>query len=281
MNNAIPFPQENRLPDPEPQKQPEQKQKIILDERGMVDLPFLLITVLLVTIGVIMMFSASYASAYASEDSSTFYFARQGLFALAGICVAVSALWISVYARTAAPVIVQTPEAALVQVETMMDAFCEGDYAAASGCLYGTPNLGMDRDAADSVGVQIWEAFETSMHYELVGECYATDAGLTQKILVTTLDIKAVTDYVVAHARENIETKAQAAKDYDEVFDENDEYREEFIRQVLEETTAAALAQTNASVTTEVTLNLVWSEGRWWIVSSEELLRAISGGIVK
>ncbi len=85
MNNAIPFPQENRLPDPEPQKQPEQKQKIILDERGMVDLPFLLITVLLVTIGVIMMFSASYASAYASEDSSTFYFARQGLFALAGV----------------------------------------------------------------------------------------------------------------------------------------------------------------------------------------------------
>ena len=95
MNNAIPFPQENRLPDPEPQKQPEQKQKIILDERGMVDLPFLLITVLLVTIGVIMMFSASYASAYASEDSSTFYFARQGLFALAGVGIMlfVSRFW--------------------------------------------------------------------------------------------------------------------------------------------------------------------------------------------
>ena len=85
MNNAIPFPQENRLPDPEPRQEPEQKPKIILDERGMIDMPFLLLTVLLVLIGVIMMFSASYASAYAKKGVSTYYFARQGMFALAGI----------------------------------------------------------------------------------------------------------------------------------------------------------------------------------------------------
>lgn len=83
MNNTIEFPQGNRLPDPEPEGKP----KIILDERGMVDLPFLLITVLLVTIGVIMMFSASYASAYSTEGSSTYYFARQGLFAVMGVGV--------------------------------------------------------------------------------------------------------------------------------------------------------------------------------------------------
>jgi hypothetical protein len=65
------------------------------------------------------------------------------------------------------------------------------------------------------------------------------------------------------------------------IFDENDEYRDEFIRQVLEQTTRDALAQTQATVTTEVMLNLVWSEGRWWIVSSEALLSAVTGGIVK
>lgn len=83
MSKTIEFPQEYRLPDPETGEKP----KIILDERGMVDLPFLLITVLLVTIGVIMMFSASYASAYSTEGSSTYYFARQGLFALMGVGV--------------------------------------------------------------------------------------------------------------------------------------------------------------------------------------------------
>ncbi len=74
----------DRLPD---QNQAAPKEKIILDERGMVDMPFLIITVLLVVIGVIMMFSASYASAYAREGSSTYYFSRQGMFALVGIGV--------------------------------------------------------------------------------------------------------------------------------------------------------------------------------------------------
>ena len=88
MNNAIQFPIQNnddheRLPEPEVQ-QPT-REKILLDERGMLDMPFLVLTVLLVIIGVIMMFSASYASAYATEGTSTYYFARQGLFAVAGI----------------------------------------------------------------------------------------------------------------------------------------------------------------------------------------------------
>lgn len=72
----------DRLPE---QNQSAPKEKILLDERGMLDMPFLIITVLLVVIGVIMMFSASYASAYATEKNSTYYFARQGFFALFGI----------------------------------------------------------------------------------------------------------------------------------------------------------------------------------------------------
>ena len=84
MNKTVQFPttQADHLPDPQ---QSAPKEKIILDERGMIDMPFLIITVLLVIIGVIMMFSASYASAYATEGKSTYYFARQGFFALAGI----------------------------------------------------------------------------------------------------------------------------------------------------------------------------------------------------
>jgi len=91
MSNAIefPVPDGSRLPDPEPVKA-SKREKIILDERGMLDMPFLIITVLLVIIGVIMMFSASYASAHASKASyysSTYYFSRQAVFAVVGIVV--------------------------------------------------------------------------------------------------------------------------------------------------------------------------------------------------
>lgn len=69
-----------------PQPPKPKKNGIVLDERGLLDMPFLVLTVLLVMIGVVMVFSASYArSYYENKGNSTYYFARQALFALAGI----------------------------------------------------------------------------------------------------------------------------------------------------------------------------------------------------
>ena len=86
------------------------REKIIPDERGMIDMPFLILTILLVGIGVIMMFSASYASAYATQNSSTFYFARQGIFALGGIALMlfVSRLNYRMWHRLALPILLGT-----------------------------------------------------------------------------------------------------------------------------------------------------------------------------
>lgn len=56
--------------------------------RGPLDLPFLMLTLLLVGIGLVMVLSASYASAYysaATKYDPRFYFNRQAAFALAGI----------------------------------------------------------------------------------------------------------------------------------------------------------------------------------------------------
>ncbi|MEG1632448.1 MAG: putative lipid II flippase FtsW [Oscillospiraceae bacterium] len=58
--------------------------------RGGFDLPFAIITLLLLTIGVVMVLSASYARAYysdATQHKATYYFIRQLLFAAAGIGV--------------------------------------------------------------------------------------------------------------------------------------------------------------------------------------------------
>ena len=56
--------------------------------RGPMDLPFLMLVVLLTGIGVIMVFSASYATAYLQEGKSpTFYFFRQGFFAVMGLVI--------------------------------------------------------------------------------------------------------------------------------------------------------------------------------------------------
>ncbi len=57
-------------------------------ERGSIDLPFAVLALLLLAIGVIMVLSASFASAYYTmEGNATYYFVRQTLFALCGVGV--------------------------------------------------------------------------------------------------------------------------------------------------------------------------------------------------
>jgi len=55
--------------------------------KGPVDLPFLLLLLLLVAIGLVMLLSASFPSAYYEEDNPTYFFLRQGVFAVMGVAV--------------------------------------------------------------------------------------------------------------------------------------------------------------------------------------------------
>ena len=62
--------------------------------RGAMDVPFFLLTLLLLTIGVIMVLSSSFARAYysaASNHNATYYFSRQLFFAVVGIAVMILA----------------------------------------------------------------------------------------------------------------------------------------------------------------------------------------------
>ncbi len=60
--------------------------------RGSVDLPYLLITVILLAVGVVMVLSSSFARAYYDIEhitggNATYYFVRQSLFAVSGIMI--------------------------------------------------------------------------------------------------------------------------------------------------------------------------------------------------
>ena len=60
--------------------------------RGQVDTPFLLLTVLLVVVGLVMLLSASYPTAYydikdLTDGDAFYYFKRQALFAVLGLVV--------------------------------------------------------------------------------------------------------------------------------------------------------------------------------------------------
>ncbi|MBE6733987.1 MAG: cell division protein FtsW [Ruminococcaceae bacterium] len=71
---------------PAPRKKSTGKMKLF--EVGMgIDMPFLLIVLLLLAIGILMMFSASYPVALAEEGNSYYYLVRQTIFAVIGVSI--------------------------------------------------------------------------------------------------------------------------------------------------------------------------------------------------
>ena len=59
--------------------------RVRVDDRGMIDLPYLALTLLLTAIGLVMLFSASYVRAHYLTGNSASYFISQFIFALLGI----------------------------------------------------------------------------------------------------------------------------------------------------------------------------------------------------
>lgn len=73
--------------------------------RGSMDLPFLVLALIILTIGVIMVLSASFARAYYTSGNPTKYFLRQLLFAVSGVALMllVSRFKVTTFRRWAAP----------------------------------------------------------------------------------------------------------------------------------------------------------------------------------
>ena len=202
------------------------------------------------------------------------------LFALCGIAAAAAVLFACIRFSNAKPILLSEPEDAAMAVTGMLDAVCAGDYQTASGYMLGNPDLGADREAADELGVLFWNAIQDSMTYELIGESYVTDTGLAQNLRFTFLDLNSLTENLRLRSSALLEARVQAAADPAEIYDEDNNYREDVVMEVLYEAAEAAIREDGKNITVELTVNLKYQGGRWWIVADKALLDAISGGIL-
>jgi len=203
------------------------------------------------------------------------------VFGVLGFCAIAVGIVLAMGNRDAKPVLLTDPEAARTQITQTMDALSRGDYETASGNLYGTPDLGMGRVASEPVGELIWNAFVESFAYELSGECYTTDTGLAQNVVIRGMDIGSVTAVLGERSQALLEARVEQAKDPSELYDENNNFREDLVMDVLYEAAQQALTQDAQEKTWEITVNLVYENGQWWVQPEAALLEAISGGILK
>lgn len=182
-------------------------------------------------------------------------------------------------ARSAQPVMGQIPEEAVRRAEAMISAACAGDYPGASRYLYGSPSLGeIPEDASPGVK-QIWEAFQESLSYEFPGECYMTDSGLTLDVKLRYLDVNEALAGLDARTEALLEQHVQAAQDSEELYDENHNFRQELIDQILEEAVSQVLAEDQTYGETTIALQLVFDREQWWVMPDSALLEILAGAV--
>ena len=203
------------------------------------------------------------------------------IFGVLGFCAIALGIALAMGNRDSKPMLLTSPDSAEAIITQTMDAICQGDYDTAGSNLYGAPDLGMNREASEPVGVLIWNAFVQSLSYEFVGDCYTTDAGLARDVVIRGLDIGSVTASLGERSTALLNQRVEQAGDPSEVYDENNDFREDLVLYVLYEAAEQALAEDAAEKTWEITVNLVYENGQWWIMPETMLLEAISGGILK
>lgn len=200
--------------------------------------------------------------------------------ALTGAAVAYGTVYLCLNYSNELPMLLSPPDSARGQLETMLGRVCTGDYDGASQLILGTPDLGVTQEGQDALGIMLWNEFVTSMEYELVGECYTTEDGLAQDIEFRYMDLTSVTEKLRERSQALMEQRVQEAEDTAQIYDEDNNYREEFVMEVLNAAAEDALREDARQVTVSLTVNLKYQAGSWWVVADTALLDAISGGFL-
>lgn len=207
-----------------------------------------------------------------------FFFA---IFGAVGAVLMAGTVLLCLFSLDADVKVKKLPDAAVECSENLKTALESGDYAAAGKLMYGRPDLGVDRDPADPAGVLVWDAFTDSISVSFAGECYATNSGLSRDAVITTLDLSSVTNALTGRAHALLTARVEAAEEMTELYDDENNFREELVNEVLHEAVVQALTEDAKTVSYDVTLALIYRDGQWWVVPDQALLQAISGGTAR
>lgn len=176
------------------------------------------------------------------------------------------------------PVVTMQPQQPRVLAEAFMDAVCAGEFDTASQMLRGTPNLGTDREPADEVGKIFWEAYLESLSYEVCGECYGAKDGLALDLEVTYLDFMEVMEDLRENTSGILAEHIRQAENPSDVYDSQNNYRQDLVDQVLQQSARSVLKGKGKVITEKLTLRMISDGEKWWVLPDSDLIRMISGG---
>lgn len=207
--------------------------------------------------------------------------ALSGVLMILGLILTAGTVVLALWARFAQPVMLQAPADASARAETMMKAVCAGDYQAASRIMYGAPNLGSKPQDASPAAELIWEAFLNSLSYEFPGGCYMVENTVALDVKIRCLDVSATLEGLDARTERLLDQRIQEAEDSAQLYDENNNFREALITEVLTTAVSQTLEENQVLREETLPLRLVFSQEQWWILPDDALLDILSGAVMQ
>lgn len=208
---------------------------------------------------------------------------RRFLSVFFGVCatgVAGLTIYISLISINASPVLLAPSQAAAECAENVLNAVCTGDYDHAGRFLYGKPTLGSGANTKSEAGKLIWNAFVDSLEYEISGDCYPSESGLSLDIKIRSLQMASVTRNLQERSRALLTARMEEAEDVDEIYGDDNNYREDFVMAVLRDAVKDALREDAEYTEQELTMSLIYEQGQWWVIPEQQLIRAVSGNLI-
>ncbi len=175
----------------------------------------------------------------------------------------------------------EVPQEAADFAVAMLNDIAQGDFSAAAEKMYGTPDLGVDENLTEEAAA-VWKIFRTGIRCSIPAgteQHTVSGNGFAVEAEVSVPQIASITDSLTAHARDLMNERIAAAEEMADIYDENSEFRQDVIEEVMAQAMTLALQEEPEYQTFRTTLGLIREDDRWWVVPDDTLLKALSGGL--
>ena len=199
------------------------------------------------------------------------------IFAVIGVILLLGSMCFFLLNRNADVRIRELPEEAVQVSDAFVQALNDGDLETAAQLMYGQPNLGVSQISGNPESALVWDAFCDQIAVELAREWTVEQSALVKKGSITTLDVAGILEQLPERTQRLMNQRIAVAEELSELYDENNEFREELVTQILQEALVQSLSQDLQTVTRDITLKLVNRDGGWWIVPDQALMHALTG----
>lgn len=202
-----------------------------------------------------------------------------GVFGAVGMVLLVGSIGLCLFSLNAPARVGQVPEGAVACSAALEAAVTEKDYDRLEDCIYGQPDLGLEGTPQEELSRMVWDLARQKLEFTWQGDCYMQDAILCRDASVTYMDVASVTENLQTRAHALLTMQVENATDMDQLYDDNGDFRQELLDQVMKTALTQCCTEDARTVTVAVTVELVSRDGQWWAVPDQALLTALSGGL--